>query len=275
MKQKITIPEFKKVKQEGRKLTMVTAFDYYTATIVDESEAEVILVGDSLGMIMLGYKSTTPVTMDEMIHHTKAVVKGAPNTFIIGDLPFGSYHESCEQAVRNSARMIKETGCDCVKLEGGIEMADRVRAIANAGIAVMGHIGLTPQTATNLGGYKVQGGTPESAKKLVEDAKILEQAGSFVIATECIPSGVTKAISEAVSVPVMGIGTGPYVDIQALLTHDLLGMYGGLKPKFVKVYKNLRKEMIEGINEFKGEVDKGLFPTPEYSFNAKVEGFEL
>ncbi|NMC56450.1 MAG: 3-methyl-2-oxobutanoate hydroxymethyltransferase, partial [Eubacteriaceae bacterium] len=139
MKTKITVPEFKKVKQEGRKLTMVTAFDYYTATIVDESDAEVILVGDSLGMIMLGYKSTTPVTMDEMIHHTKAVVKGAPNTFIIGDLPFGSYHESCEQAVRNSARMIKETGCDCVKLEGGIEMADRVRAIANAGIAVMGH----------------------------------------------------------------------------------------------------------------------------------------
>jgi len=275
MKKKLTIPDFKKVKEEKRKLTCVTAFDYYTATIVDESDAEVILVGDSLGMIMLGYKSTTPVTMEEMIHHAKAVVKGAPNTFIIGDLPFGAYHESCKQAVRSAVRMIKETGCDCVKLEGGVEMADRVKAISDAGIAVMGHIGLTPQTATSLGGYKVQGGTPESAKKLISDAKVLEQAGSFVIATECIPSGVTKAISESVSIPLMGIGTGPYVDIQALLTHDLLGMYGDFKPKFVKVYKNLRKEMIAGINEFKSEVVSGKFPTPEYSFNIKVEGFEI
>ena len=275
MKKKLSIPDIKKCKEEGHKLTLVTAFDYYTATIVDESDAEVILVGDSLGMVMLGYTSTTPVTMDEMIHHTKPVVKGAPNTFIIGDLPFGSYHESCEQAVRNSARMIKETGCDCVKLEGGIELADRVTAIASAGIPVIGHIGLTPQTATMLGGYKVQGGTPASARKLVNDAKILQEAGAFMIATECIPSGVTKAIWEAVSIPIMGIGTGPFVDIQALLTHDLLGMYKGIKPKFVKVYKDLRKEMIDGINEFKSECEIGAFPAEQYSYNVKVEGFEL
>ena len=206
---KMTISDFKKFKEEGRKFSYVTAYDYTTASIVNESDVEIILVGDSLGMVMLGYDSTTPVTMEDMIHHTKPVVKGAPNTWIAGDMPFGSYQESNEQAVRNAVRMIKETGCDCVKLEGGVEMAGRIKAIVNTGICVMGHIGLTPQTATALGGFKVQGGTTESAMKLIRDAKTLEECGVFSIVLECVPSVVAKAVAEAVSVPILGIGAGP------------------------------------------------------------------
>lgn len=274
MKTKMTVLDFKKFKEEGRKFAYATAYDYTTASIVNESDIEVILCGDSLGMIMLGYKSTTPVTMDDMIHHTRAVVKGAPNTFVVGDMPFGSYQISAEQAIENAARFIKETGCDCVKLEGGREMEDKIAAIANAGIPVMGHLGLTPQTASSLGGFKVQGGTPEKAKKLIEDAKIIRDAGVFSIVLECVPSGVAKAMTQAVDIPILGIGAGPYVDCQVLLTHDLLGMYGDFKPKFVKVYKNIRKEMVEGLNEFRKESLEEAFPTKEYSFNMKVEGYE-
>lgn len=274
MKQKMSVLDFKKYKAEGKKFAYATAYDYTTASIVNESDVEVILCGDSLGMIMLGYTSTTPVTMDDMVHHTRAVVKGAPNTFVVGDMPFGSYHVSKEQAIENAARLIKETGCDCVKLEGGREMAEIIAAIVNMGIPVMGHLGLTPQTATSLGGFKVQGGTPEGAKKLVEDAKIITDAGVFSIVLECVPSGVAKAMTATVDVPILGIGAGPYVDCQVLLTHDLLGMYGDFKPKFVKVYKNIRKEMVEGLNEFRQEALDGVFPTKEFSFNAKVEGYE-
>lgn len=275
MKKKMTIADFKKYKEEGRKFAYVTAYDYTTASIVNESECEVILVGDSLGMIMLGYNVTTPVTMDDMIHHIRPVVKGAPNTFIVGDMPFGSYNVSVEQAIMNVNRMIKETGCDCIKLEGGVEMADTIAAIVKSGTPVMGHIGLTPQTATSLGGYKVQGGTPESAAKLIEDAKTIEKAGVFSIVLECVPKGVAKALTEAVSVPVLGIGAGVHVDCQVLVTQDLLGMYGDFKPKFVKQFANIRKAMVEGLNEFHTETLEGTFPTNEFSFNAKVEGFEV
>lgn len=275
MKKKMTVLDFKKYKEEGQKFAYTTAYDYTTASIVNESDIEVILCGDSLGMIMLGYKSTTPVTMEEMVHHTRAVVKGAPNTFIVGDMPFGSYHVSCEQAIENAARLMKETGCDCIKLEGGREMADKIAAIVNAGIPVMGHLGLTPQTASSLGGFKVQGGTPQGAKKLIEDAKIIQQAGVFSIVLECVPSGVAKAMTEAVNVPVLGIGAGPHVDCQVLLTHDLLGMYGDFTPKFVKVYKNIRREMIDGLNEFRQEAIDEVFPTKEYCFNMKVDGYEV
>ena len=268
---KMTISDFKKFKEEGRKFSYVTAYDYTTASIVNESDVEIILVGDSLGMVMLGYDSTTPVTMEDMIHHTKPVVKGAPNTWIAGDMPFGSYQESDDQAVRNAVRMIKETGCDCVKLEGGVEMAGRIKAIVNTGICVMGHIGLTPQTATALGGFKVQGGTTESAMKLIRDAKTLEECGVFSIVLECVPSVVAKAVAEAVSVPILGIGAGPYVDCQVLVTQDLLGMYGDFKPKFVKQYAQIRKAMVEGLNEFHRETAEGLFPAPEYSFNKEVK----
>lgn len=275
MKKKMTIADFKKYKEEGRKFAYVTAYDYTTASIINDSECEVILVGDSLGMIMLGYNVTTPVTMDDMIHHIRPVVKGAPNTFIVGDMPFGSYNVSIEQAIMNVNRMIKETGCDCIKLEGGVEMADTIAAIVKSGTPVMGHIGLTPQTATSLGGYKVQGGTPESAAKLIEDAKTIEKAGVFSIVLECVPKGVAKALTEAVSVPVLGIGAGVYVDCQVLVTQDLLGMYGDFKPKFVKQFANIRKAMVEGLNEFHYDTLEGTFPTDEFSFNAKVEGYEV
>lgn len=274
-KNKMTVLDFKKYKQEGRKFAYVTAYDYTTASIVNDSEVEVILVGDSLGMIMLGYDGTTAVTLDDMIHHIKPVVKGAPDTFIVGDMPFGSYNVSIQQAIESANRIYKETGCDCIKLEGGVEMADTIAAIVKAGIPVMGHIGLTPQTAGSLGGFKVQGGTPESAKKLIEDAKTLESAGAFSIVLECVPKGVAKAVTEAVSIPVLGIGAGPYVDCQVLVTQDMLGMYGDFKPKFVKIFANIRKEMVAGLNQFHKETLDGTFPSNEYSFNAKVEGFEL
>lgn len=270
-KKKMTIADFKKFKQEGRKFSFVTAYDYTTASIVNDSDVEIILVGDSLGMIMLGYSSTTPVTMEDMIHHIRPVVKGAPDTWVAGDMPFGSYQESDEQAVHNAIRLIKETGCDCIKLEGGIEMVSRIKAIVKAGVLVMGHIGLTPQTATALGGFKVQGGTPESARKLMDDAKALDAAGCFSMVIECVPSIVAKAVTEAVSIPVMGIGAGPHVDCQVLVTQDLLGMYGDFKPKFVKQFAQVRKVMVDGLNEFHRETIEGRFPSPEYSFNKDVD----
>ena len=270
-KKKMTVLDFQKYKDEGRKFSFVTAYDYTTASIVNESDCEIILVGDSLGMIMLGYNTTVPVTVDDMIHHIRPVVKGAPDTFIIGDMPFGSYNVSKEQAIETANRITKETLCDCVKLEGGANMAPTIRAMVDAGINVMGHIGMTPQTATSFGGFKVQGGTPESARKLIEDAKALEAAGVFAMVVECVPSVVAKAMQEEVHVPILGIGAGPYVDCQVLVTQDLLGMYGDFKPKFVKHIANIRAEMIKGRNLFHEETLSGAFPTPEYSFNKAVE----
>lgn len=271
MKKKMSVLDFKKYKEEGRKFAYVTAYDYTMAGIVDESEVEIILVGDSLGMIMLGYDSTTPVTMDDMVHHIKPVVKGAPNTFIVGDMPFGSYNSSVEKAVENATRLIKETNCDCVKLEGGQKYAHVVKAIVEAGIPVMGHIGLTPQNATQLGGFKVQGGTPESALEIIKDAKALEEAGAFSIVLECVPVGVGEAVTKSVAVPILGIGAGPHVDCQVLVTQDLLGMYNDFKPKFVKLFADVRKVMIDGLNDFHKESIEGTFPTEEYSFNKEVK----
>lgn len=270
-KKKMTVPDFKKFKAEGRKFTFVTAYDYTTASIVNDSESEIILVGDSLAMIMLGYNSTVGVTMDDMIHHIRPVVKGAPETFVIGDMPFGSYNQSPEQAIANASRMLMETNCDCVKLEGGSEMAPTIERIVKAGISVVGHIGMTPQTSTSFGGFKVQGGTPESAQELIESAKALEKAGVIGIVIECVPSVVAKAITEAVQIPVMGIGAGPDVDCQVLVTQDLLGMYGDFKPKFVKHFAHIRQEMVKGLNLFHEESLSGAFPTPEFSFNKAVE----
>jgi 3-methyl-2-oxobutanoate hydroxymethyltransferase len=270
-KKKMTIPDFKKYKQEGKKCTFVTAYDYTTATIVDESESEIILVGDSLAMIMLGYNTTVGVTLDDMIHHIRPVVKGAPNTFVAGDMPFGSYQESPEQAIHSACRILMETNCDCVKLEGGANMAPTIKRMVDVGIPVMGHIGMTPQSATSFGGFKVQGGTPEGAKKLIQDAIALEAAGVFSIVVECVPNAVGKAIRDAVSVPVMGIGAGPDVDCQVLVTQDLLGMYGDFKPKFVKQFAHIREEMVKGLNLFHEETINGAFPTPEYCFNKAVE----
>lgn len=273
-KTKMSVLDFRRYKEEGRKFTYVTAYDYTIASIVNDSDTEVILVGDSLGMVMLGYGGTTGVTLDEMIHHIRPVVKGAPDTFIVGDMPFGSYNESIEKAIASANRIMKEGGSDCVKLEGGIEFAPTVRAIVQAGIPVMGHIGLTPQTTSQLGGFKVQGGTPEGAKKLLEDAKALEDAGAFSIVVECVPALVAKALTKALSIPILGIGAGPHVDCQVLVLQDMLGMYGNFKPKFVKLYANLRQEMVAALNEFHEESISGAFPSEEYSFNKKVEGFE-
>ena len=270
-KKKMTVLDFKKFKEEGRKFAYVTAYDYTMASIVDDSDVEVILVGDSLGMTMLGYTTTVGVTLDDMIHHIRPVVKGAPNTFVAGDMPFGSYQESPEQAIRSACRILMETNCDCVKLEGGSNMAPTIRRMTDVGIPVMGHIGMTPQSATNFGGFKVQGGTPEGAKKLIQDAKALEAAGVFSIVVECVPSVVAKAITEAVSVPILGIGAGPDVDCQVLVLHDLLGMYKDFTPKFVKKFASIREEMVKGLNLFHEETLSGAFPTPEYSFNKQVE----
>ena len=274
-KKKMTVLDFKKFKEEGRKFAYVTAYDYTTASIVNESDVEVILVGDSLAMIMIGYNTTVGVTLDDMIHHIRPVVKGAPDTFVVGDMPFGSYQESPEQAIHSACRILMETNCDCVKLEGGAKMAPTIRRMVDVGIPVMGHIGMTPQSATSFGGFKVQGGTPEGARQLILDAKALEEAGAFSIVLECVPSVVAKAVTEAVSIPVLGIGAGPYVDCQVLVTQDLLDMYGDFKPKFVKHFAHIREEMVKGLNLFHEETLSGAFPSPEYSFNKQVEIPEL
>ena len=270
-KRKMSIADFKDYKKRGQKFAYVTAYDYTRASIVNESDCEVILVGDSLAMVMLGRKTTVGITLDDMIHHIKPVVLGAPNTFVVGDMPFGSYNISAEQAIASANRILMETNCDCVKLEGGVEYKDTIAAMVKAGIPVMGHIGLTPQTATSLGGFRVQGGTPESAKKLIEDAKALEAAGAFSIVVECVPSVVAAALSKAVEIPILGIGAGPDVDCQVLVTQDMLDMYGDFKPKFVKHFAHIRKAMVDGLNAFHEETVSGVFPSEEYSFNKNVD----
>lgn len=271
MSKKLTIGEMKELKRQGKKFSFVTAYDYTMASIVNDSDCEVILVGDSLGMIMLGYDNTSAVTMDDMIHHIKPVVKGAPNKFIIGDMPFGSYNVSIEQAMTNANRIIQETSCDAIKLEGGLEIVDTVDYIVKNGISVVGHIGLMPQRVAQLGGFKVQGGSREEAAALIEEAKALEKAGACGIVLECVPSVVAKLVTEAVEIPVMGIGAGPYVDCQVLVTQDLLGMYDNFKPKFVKHFAKIREEMVKGLNNFHKETVSGDFPTEEYSFNKAVD----
>lgn len=270
-KRKMSIADFKDYKKRGQKFAYVTAYDYTMASIVNESDCEVILVGDSLAMVMLGRKTTVGITLDDMIHHIKPVVLGAPNTFVVGDMPFGSYNISAEQAIASANRILMETNCDCVKLEGSVEYKDTIAAMVKAGIPVMGHIGLTPQTATSLGGFRVQGGTPESAKKLIEDAKALEAAGAFSIVVECVPSVVAAALSKAVEIPILGIGAGPDVDCQVLVTQDMLDMYGDFKPKFVKHFAHIRKAMVDGLNAFHEETVSGVFPSEEYSFNKNVD----
>lgn len=270
-KKKMTIPDFKKFKAEGRKFAYTTAYDYTMATIVDESEVEIILVGDSLAMCILGRNSTVGVTMEDMIHHIKPVVLGAPNTFVVGDMPFGSYNQSAEQAIANASRMLMETGCDAIKLEGGATMAPTIRRLVDAGVPVMGHIGLTPQTASSMGGFKVQGGTPESAAELLRAAKAIEEAGAFSMVVECVPNSVGKALVEALTIPVLGIGAGVDVDCQVLVSYDLLGMYNGFKPKFVKHFANIRQQMVAGLNQFHEESVAGTFPDESTSFNKPVE----
>lgn len=270
-KTKMSIPQFKEFKLQRKKFRMVTAYDIAFAAMVEKTPIEMILVGDSLGMVVLGYDSTVPVTMDDMVHHIKPVVKGAPGTFIVGDLPFGSYNVSVEDAIRNGNRIMKEGGADAVKLEGGKNVLHIVEAMVNGGIPVMGHLGLTPQTATQLGGFKVQGKDAAAARQLIEDAKGLEQAGAFAIVLECVPSPVAKLITDEIAIPTIGIGAYPDCDAQVLVTQDLLGIFDRFVPKFVKQYAQLNRQIVEALNLYAQEVVDGTFPGPEHSFGMKEE----
>ena len=273
-RKKVTISDFVQKKEAGQKITMMTAYDYPTASLVDQAEMDSILVGDSLAMVVLGHDSTVPVTMDEMLHHCKAVVRGAAHSFVIGDMPFMSYQVSPEKAVSNAGRFIKEARCDAVKLEGGTEMAPVVRAIVTAGIPVCAHIGLTPQTATKLSGFKVQGKDAEGARELVESARELEKAGAFMIVLECIPDAVAARITEALNIPTIGIGAGKYCDGQVLVYHDLVGLFERFVPKMVKQYVNLAPMVKEALIQYKEEVESGAFPGAEHSFTMKAEEAE-
>jgi 3-methyl-2-oxobutanoate hydroxymethyltransferase len=274
-KKKCTTKDFLRYKQEGQKWTWTICYDYTFAGIVDESKTEMILVGDSLGNVITGDGSTIPVTLDIIIHHIRSVVKGAPNTFVVGDMPFGTYNVSNEQAIATANRIMQEGGCDCVKLEGGAKMAPRIRAIVDAGIPVMAHIGLTPQSISQLGGFKVQGKDSSVADQLLADALAVEEAGAFGICLECMPVGVAKKITETVKIPCCGIGAGIYCDGQELNMYDMTGLFKDLKPKFVKHYAELRQPMVDALNAFYEDTVNGTFPTPEYSYNAKVEGYPV
>ena len=260
-------------KNEGKKLSMLTAYDYSMAKIIDESNVNAILIGDSLGMVIKGEEDTLSVTMDEVIYHTKAVKKGAKNALIVSDMPFLSYHVSVEQAVLNAGRLVKEGGANAVKLEGGANVLSQVKAIVDAQIPVMGHLGLTPQSVNAFGGFKVQGKNELGAKKLIEDAVLLEKAGAFSIVLEGIPEKVAELITNSVSIPTIGIGAGKYCDGQILVYQDMLGMFNDFIPKFVKQYANIGTVMREAISSYVSEVQEGTFPEDKHTF--KIDESEL
>lgn len=263
---KITIQDIKQAKNEHRKLVMVTAYDYPFGLMADEAGVDIVLVGDSLGMVVMGLDGTVGVTMEHMIHHIKAVVRGCKNPLVIGDMPFMSYNTCIRDAIINAGRLLKEGGCDAVKLEGGVDFAPTVKAIVTAGIPVQGHIGLTPQTASALGGFKMQGKDALAAKRIVDDARALEDAGVFSMILEAVPAPLGKIIAEAVSVPVIGIGAGSQVDGQVLVTHDMIGLFDKFVPKFVKQYTKIRPTIIEAMKAYKEDVIKEIFPAQEHSF---------
>ncbi len=271
---KVTVLDVKQAKEEGRKLTMLTAYDYPLGLMAAESGVDIALVGDSLGMVVMGLNGTVEVTMEDMIHHIKAVVRGCEGPLIVGDMPFMSYNTSIREAIINAGRLMKEGGCDVVKLEGGVDFAPTIESIVKAGIPVQGHIGLTPQTASALGGFKMQGKDASAAKQIIDDARALEDAGAFSMILEAVPAPLGKLVAEAVSVPVIGIGAGPDVDGQVLVTHDVVGLFDRFVPKFVKQYTNVRKIMIEALKEYNQEVIAGTFPGPEHSFKMPDEALE-
>ncbi|MDD3272166.1 MAG: 3-methyl-2-oxobutanoate hydroxymethyltransferase [Syntrophomonadaceae bacterium] len=268
---RVTIATLKEKKARQEKISMLTSYDYSTAGLVDQAGLDMILVGDSLGMVVLGYENTLAVTMDDMVHHTRAVVRGTQNAMVVADMPFLSYHVSTEEAVRNAGRFIQEGGAQAVKLEGGVERVEAVKAILDAQIPVMGHIGLTPQSVNQFGGFKVQGKDLETARKLLRDAQALDKAGVFSIVLECVPSALAKKITEEVSVSTIGIGAGPDCDGQVLVINDMLGMFSGHIPKFVKKYVNLQPLIMEALKSYKKEVEEGSFPGPEHGFTISDE----
>ncbi len=263
---KNTVSTFKNKKAKGEKISMLTAYDYSTAKLIDESGINGILVGDSLGMVVLGYDDTLPVTMEDMIHHTKAVSRGAKNALVVGDMPFMSYQVSVEEAVYNAGRLIKEGGCQAVKLEGGATVCNQIRAITNASIPVMAHIGLTPQSVNAFGGFKVQGKNEEDAKRLIEEAKAVEEAGAFAVVLECVPEKLAEIITNSISIPTIGIGAGRKCDGQILVYQDMLGMFSNFTPKFVKRFANVGEIMTEAFKQYIAEINDGKFPSDEHTF---------
>src|SRR4030043_183772 len=262
---RVSINTIKEMKSKKEKIVMLTAYDYSTAKLVDEAGIPLILVGDSLGMVMLGYESTIPVTMDEMIHHTKAVVRGTKQALVIGDMPFMTYHTSTADALRNAARFIQEGGAQAIKLEGGVAVAETVKRIVECGIPVMGHIGLTPQSVHQLGGHKEQGKTPEAAERLLKDAQALEQAGAFAVVLELVPAPLSKLITQKIGIPTIGIGAGPDCDGQIQVISDLLGLFSDFVPKHAKQYAKLAGEIKTAVSGYISEVKAGKFPTAEHS----------
>lgn len=269
--QTVSILDVQQAKKDVRKLVMMTAYDYPFGLLAQEAGVDIVLVGDSLGMVVMGLEGTVAVTMDHMIHHIKAVVRGCKNPLVIGDMPFMSYNISIPEAINNAGRLMKEGGCDAVKLEGGIDFAPAVEAIVKAGIPVQGHVGLTPQTASALGGFKMQGKDAGAAKQIIDDAKALEDAGAFSIILEAVPAPLGKLVAQAVVVPVIGIGAGPDVDGQVLVTHDMIGLFDKFIPKFVKQYTHIRPIILEALQAYKKDVQEVNFPAAEHSFKMSDE----
>ena len=270
----ITTSTIRQMKEEGKPITMITAYDYAMARNVDEAGIDMILVGDSVGNVMLGYSSTIPVTMDAMIHHTQAVVRGTKYALVVGDMPFMSYQASEAEGLMNAGRFLKEGGCAAIKLEGGSEVCPLVKKMVTAGIPVMGHIGLTPQSVNQFGGFKVQGKDVAAAQKLVDDAKALEAAGAFSIVLECVPAALAAKVSEMISIPTIGIGAGNGCDGQVLVCNDLLGVSNGFTPKFVKKYRDLHQEIVGAVSEYISDVRDRSFPAPEHTFKIDDEVLE-
>lgn len=263
---KNTVATFQKMKDEGTKISMLTAYDYSTAKLVDEAGINSILIGDSLGMVMLGYEDTLSVTMEDMIHHTAAVARGAKNALVIADMPFMSYEVSVEEAVTNAGRLMKEGRANAVKLEGGVRVAEQIRAITKAGIPVCAHIGLTPQSVNAFGGFKVQGKTAEAAQKMVDDALAVQEAGAFAVVLECVPAKLAALISEKLTIPTIGIGAGAGCDGQVLVYQDMLALFSDFKPKFVKHFGNIGPQMTAAFKAYDEEVKAGTFPAEEHTF---------
>jgi 3-methyl-2-oxobutanoate hydroxymethyltransferase len=264
-RKKVTTLTFRQKKQRGEPISMLTAYDYPTALAMDQAGVDSILVGDSLAMVVLGYENTLPVTMEEMLHHSRAVARGAKSALLVGDMPFMSYQVSVEEATRNAGRFLQQGGMDAVKLEGGRERADSVRSITSAGIPVMGHIGLTPQSVNQLGGFRAQGKTAIAARRLVEDALILEEAGCFSLVLESVPARLAEMISKKISIPTIGIGAGAGCDGQVLVTHDLLGLFDRFTPKFVKKYADFHHEMQRAFADYIEDVETRRFPAQEHT----------
>jgi 3-methyl-2-oxobutanoate hydroxymethyltransferase len=267
MAKKKSVLDFHEMKKKGDKITFLTAYDFPTAQFAEDAGLDMLLVGDSLGMCVYGYKGTIPVVMDQMIYHADAVRRGAPNTFVIGDMPFMSYQSSLEKAVENSGRFLKEADCDAIKLEGGVRIAPQIKAIVEAGIVVMGHIGLTPQSSGQLGGHKAQGRTAETAKLVVEDALAVQEAGAQMILLEAIPPEVGKYITATLNIPVLSIGAGPHCDGQLLIVSDTIGQFQAFTPKFVKKYCNVAEMVTKAMKDYAAEVRGGQFPEAEHCYN--------